>query len=356
MQQRVLDFIESGGSSEPFERLALDLFAFQYHRVELYRRLCDSRGATPASVHDWRQIPAIPADAFKQPLGLPDAAHHVFESSGTTHGPEQRSTHELTSLDTYRRSSLRHFEDMVLPDAPGPMDVLILGPTAATHPRSSLGRMFSWCAEAFGDQVEVAFDASGDADVDGAIEWLDRCSRGHKPVLILAITSALSILFTLLRRRNLTLRLPADSRIVDTGGNKARPGVLSPAGILKAGWRHLHVPSYLSVNEYGMTEMLSQFYDDALLSRFRGWLRPRAKIGPVWVRTTVVDPATLEPVSGDRPGILRHLDLANWETICAIQTLDIGRSVGAGFQVLGRARGADRRGCSELLATIETPT
>ncbi|RMF21183.1 MAG: hypothetical protein D6760_10015, partial [Deltaproteobacteria bacterium] len=214
MQQRVLDFIESGGKSEPFERLSLDVFAYQYGRVELYRRFCDSRGVTPATVSDWRHIPAIPADAFKQPLGLGVPAAHVFESSGTTQGPGHRSIHELSSLRTYRLSSMRHFEEMVLPDDPGPMNVLVLGPTADTHPRSSLGQMFSWCAESFGKSVEVVFDGHGRADLERAIEWLDRSSRDRRPALILAITSALSSLFATLRRRNLVFRLPADSRIV----------------------------------------------------------------------------------------------------------------------------------------------
>ncbi|RMD80988.1 MAG: hypothetical protein D6815_12915 [Candidatus Dadabacteria bacterium] len=355
MFRRVLDFIESGGKSEPFEKLALDVFAYQYERVELYRRFCQGRGATPDRVADWRSVPALPAEAFKEGgIGAPEAAH-VFKSSGTTAGPERRSIHRLSSLDTYRASCLRHFREMVLADDPGNLDILVLGPTADTHPESSLGQMFSWCAEAFGsNDVLVAFDAEGRADVERAIEWLQAHTGSSRPVMILAITSALSVLLRKLTREGRTLRLGPNSRVVDTGGSKGRPGVLSPAGVLKAVWRCLHVPSYMAINEYGMTELLSQFYDDVLVSRLRGRLSPRAKVGPPWTRTTVVDPATLEPVPAGQPGLLRHCDLANWETVSFIQTLDLGRAVGAGFHILGRARGADQRGCSELLATLST--
>jgi hypothetical protein len=101
-----------------------------------------------------------------------------------------------------------------------------------------------------------------------------------------------------------------------------------------------------------MTELLSQFYDDALRSRWTGKLGPRAKVGPAWTRTTAVDPATLRPVPHGERGILRHLDLANVESIAAVQTLDAGRSVGAGFEVLGRIEGADARGCSQLVSMV----
>ena len=86
--------------------------------------------------------------------------------------------------------------------------------------------------------------------------------------------------FEALRDRHGPCRLPADSRIVDTGGRKGTAHALSPNGVLKAAWRWLHVPAYLCVNEYGMTEMFSQFYDDALESRASGRLSPRAVIPP----------------------------------------------------------------------------
>jgi hypothetical protein len=52
-------------------------------------------------------------------------------------------------------------------------------------------------------------------------------------------------------------------------------------------------------------------------------------------------------------GILRHFDLANWETVSALQTLDVGRSVGRGFEITGRLALAETRGCSQLLRMID---
>ena len=357
MQDRTLDFIRRrDADDEDFNTLALDVFAYQFESVSLYRRLCESRRASPDSVNRWQDIPAAPADIFKTDLGVSSSREHVFLSSGTTQGTDHRSRHALASLDTYHASVRTHFERMVLADGPGPMSALVLGPTRVSHPSSSLAQMFEWCVEDHGNDVRATtFDAEGGFDLDGAVDWLQAAAASTQPVLILSVSSALSAVIDALRKRGLALRLPADSRIVDTGGNKpsaAGTRVMSAKGLLKACWRYLHVAGYLCVNEYGMTEMLSQFYDDALLSRADGSLTPRAKVGPHWVRTLIVDPATLEPVADGEPGLLRHIDLANWESISAIQTLDMGRRLGRGFEHRGRARDAETRGCSQLLETI----
>jgi hypothetical protein len=339
---------------EEFSAVALDVFAQQFETNRLYRRLCEMRGAAPASVDHWSRVPAAPADLFKEDLGIESGAAE-FLSSGTTQGTERRSRHVVSarSQELYRRSSVAHFSSMVLPDAPGPMSVLVLGPLAETHPRSSLGHMFRFVVDAVAHDVAQPFDAAGRLDVDSAISWLEAAAASTRPVLVLALSSSITAVIEAMRTRKLDLRLPADSRLVDTGGSKGGR-TLSRAGILKAAWRFLHIPSYLCIGEYGMTELLSQFYEDAYHSRWSGGLEPRAKVGPPWTRTLVVDPATLEPVARGERGILRHVDLANFESIAAVQTLDIGVERGRGFEVTGRASGADTRGCSQLLQVLGT--
>lgn len=366
---KVAAFIDrclEGSDQQPgheFDKLALEVFAFQYETVPLYRRLCDLRRMPPQKVTSWQEIPAMPADAFKDDLhesgpsmqraqaGQPA---RVFLSSGTTQGEGRRSSHSLSerSLALYRRSSMGHLQAMVVPDRPGPMAVLVLGPTATSHPHSSLGHMFEWAADELGtSKFDSTFGPNGRLDLDASVAWLERAAAGSRPVLLLSLTSALTAVFDELRRRRLQLRLPADSRIVETGGRKGGH-TLSRSGILKAAWRFLHIPAYLSIAEYGMTELLSQFYDDALRSRWSGSLEPRSKVGPAWTRSTVVDPATLMPLPPGQRGLLRHLDLANCESVSAIQTLDVGFGIGRGFEIVGRAPEAETRGCSQLMTVI----
>ena len=107
----------------------------------------------------------------------------------------------------------------------------------------------------------------------------------------------------------------------------------------------LGVPLTHVVNEYGMTELSSQYYDPVLRSR-TGLRHPRPKLGPPWLRPLVVDPETLRPLPDGEVGLILHFDLANLDSVLAIQTDDLGRVTPAGLQLLGRAVGSEARGCS----------
>ncbi len=57
-----------------------------------------------------------------------------------------------------------------------------------------------------------------------------------------------------------------------------------------------------------------------------------------------------------RPGLLAHFDLANLGSVSAVLTEDVGVGEPGGFRLLGRAAGAEPRGCSiamdDLLAAV----
>ena len=61
-----------------FNGLALVLFARQFAHNPPYRIFCEARGALPAEISRWAEIPAVPAALFKE-----------FEFSCLT--PEQRT-------------------------------------------------------------------------------------------------------------------------------------------------------------------------------------------------------------------------------------------------------------------------
>jgi len=88
-------------AGDRFEELALAVFAFQYERVAPYRRLCDGRGVSPATVGDWRQVPTVPALAMKRLALHADEPLQVFRSSGTA---GERSVHHQPYPDLYRQA------------------------------------------------------------------------------------------------------------------------------------------------------------------------------------------------------------------------------------------------------------
>jgi hypothetical protein len=51
-------------------------------------------------------------------------------------------------------------------------------------------------------------------------------------------------------------------------------------------------------------------------------------------------------VADGKTGLIRVFDLANVFSVAAIQTEDLGIRRGGGFELIGRARLAEPRGCS----------
>ena len=145
---------------------------------------------------------------------------------------------------------------------------------------------------------------------------------------------------------------------MDTGGYKGRSREVAKEELYGLYEAILGIPGDHVVNEYGMTELATQFYDSVLADKIRGVSSHRHKVVPPWARTIVVDPDTLLPLSPGNAGLLRHLDLANLSSVMAIQTEDLGYEVAGGFEVLGRAKGAEARGCSiavdELLSAVSS--
>ena len=147
---------------------------------------------------------------------------------------------------------------------------------------------------------------------------------------------------------------------MDTGGTKGAARTMSRHGVLHAIWSTFAIPGYFVANEYGMTELSSQFYDNVIRDRYHGRGTHRALASSHWLRTLVLDPASLREVGAGEPGVLCHIDLANAGTAVAVLTEDIGRVTDDGLLLVGRVQGAEARGCSlalaDFLARSEAPT
>ena len=339
-----------------FARLALRLFSYQYERNTPYRNFCRHRGISPTGVSGWRDIPAIPAAAFKAaPLACFDvrSTAAVYHSSGTSGAGPGR--HYLQSLVLYNASLRPAFAAHVLPDGLR-LPMLILAPPPAIAPHSSLSHMLAEVAGEWSAEEPVwAVDVAG-LRVRALTDALRQCQQRGAPVALLGTAFAFVGLMDACLAEGIRFALPAGSRIMDTGGYKGRTREVPKDELQRFYLRVLGVPAGHVVNEYGMTEMGSQFYDTALRDLVAGVVRPRRKAGPPWVRTVVMDPETMEPAPSGAIGLLMHVDLANLGSVIAIQTEDLGYAIGDGFEIVGRAKGAEARGCSltadELLDVV----
>jgi hypothetical protein len=352
MLSAVREFIAAPDAAA-FDELALQVFRFQYERNEPYRRYCERRGRDPRNVRSWPEIPAVPVAAFKEVdlvvAGLGEGA--VYRTSGTTRGADRRGRHHVPEPAIYRQAAIASFRRWVVPDGVR-LRFLVLAPPLAEEAQSSLCQMIDWLAEDIGHSPPEHFVSGGTLAAEELVGRLRELQSSREALLLIGVTYAFVRFIDFCQPRDLRLRLPYGSRVVDTGGTKGRSRSLSRNGLLRAYWERFGIAGYFVANEYGMTEMCSQFYDGSIRDHVQGVKRDRAKIPPAWVRTTVVSPETLEPVPPGERGLLRHLDLANVGSVAALQTEDVGHAIGDGFEILGRAEGAEVRGCALLLEDV----
>ncbi len=349
LYDRVLRFIDDPAADQ-FEALALAVFAHQFAHNAAYQGYCRSREYTPETVADWRTIPAVPIVAFKHAELSCGTPLRTFLSSGTSEG-STRSRHSIPDLRLYHRSAVNGLRAFLFPDAQR-MRLLSLIPRSDEVPESSLAQMVTWAMDAFADDGSSYAVDAGEIQVDRVIEAARGAERAGRPLAVLTTTAALLRVLDTCRQRSLSFRLPHGSRLMDTGGDKGMSRPLSRNGLLHAVWGAFAIPGYFVVNEYGMAELSSQYYDSAIADRVGGRHRRRRKLSPHWSRISVLDPETLQPAPDGSPGLLCHYDLANAGTVMAVLSEDLGVREGDGFQLLGRAPRAEPRGCSLVAPEI----
>ncbi len=329
-----------------FESRALRAFRLQFEANRPYARYCRASGATPDSVERWRDIPPVPTAAFRAVeliVGDPADAQLRFRTSGTSGGAAARGTHLVRRPATYRASLLGPFRHSVFGGRSAGR-ILLLHPPFEPTRESSLAWMLDTVFEEFGtsDSRRIEPSGAGDPSAPAGIDTLEAAAAAEEPVAILGTTLALAEWGDRLAAADVRIDLPTESRVMDTGGAKGREDLERDAAIGDLLGR-FGLAADAAVNEFGMTELLSQRYAPGL-----GRLALR---GPPWLRSRVLDPVTLEERPEGDEGILCHYDLANVGSVIAVLTADRGRAVGDAIEWLGRTPGAEPRGCS--LATAE---
>jgi hypothetical protein len=322
LEEGVLRFIGTGEGS--FEDLILAAHSVQ-------RTLCAPYGAYCKALREpasWREIPAIPLTAFRHAAIRSFPAEETirsFRTSGTT--GEGYGEHHFRTLELYRAAAVGGWQYVDLPTT----NLFCLMPSPAESPNSSLSCMAEWLAPPqrffHGDWERMIGALSGE-------------ERG---MVFFGTALAFLDLFEWLGNREISL--PPGSVAVETGGYKGTKRSLPKSELLALFQRHLGLVENDVWNEYGMTELSSQFYTRGLGNPHRG---------APWVRSLVIDPETGRESADGETGILRIFDLANLGSCCAIQTRDLAVRRTEDFELIGRDPAALPRGCSrpadEILA------
>lgn len=346
LQQRVLALVARGvaqpTSDEEFDRLAREAFVFQFERCAPYRAYCENLKLTPQCVAHWKEIPAVPTSAFKEfaltcfPV---EEAMAEFHTSGTTW--EKSGKHYLRTLELYEAAIRPSFARHLLPEgARLPMMVLTPSPGEARH--SSLSYMMGVVMREFGAEDSAYYVEGEQLMVEKLVQNLCEAQWAHQPVFLLGTAFAFVHLFDHLAEKNVRLELSAGSRAMETGGFKGRSREIPKAELYSLFERFLGIPKARVVNEYGMTELSTQFYDLTM----QVVRQTDVKETPPWARVAIIDPNSGREAANEERGLIRVCDLANlWSMMC-VQTEDLGIARQNGFEVLGRVAHAEVRGCS----------
>lgn len=357
LKDRIRAFIArcADGSSPTNERDALlgELLSQQASDVSAYRHFLASESRRPRAF----PFPALPTDAFRFAriaAHLPEFDRKVFRTSGTT--AAFRGQHHFADLSLYELAARTAARYALFPDVER-MRLLILAPSEYELPDSSLSFMLSRFLDWFGSARSRHVWHREQLQTAQLAEELAHAQESGEPVALLGTSFAFVHAEESLSR---SFQLPAGSRIMQTGGFKGRSRTIEPEQMLELLSARYGVPTSLIVQEYGMTELSSQCYEDTLraegaLPRAEGPINSTARTTitparrlwvPGWVRAEVVDPNTLEPLPDGQVGLLRIDDLANVDSVCAIQTSDLAQRDAEGLILLGRAPEAIARGCS----------
>lgn len=326
LEGMVLEALRDDLGEGEFELVALSVHRLQATWNLPYARWC----ATRPTVRTWRDIPAVPQSVFKRfALSVePEKVTTTFRTSGTT--GEGFGQHHFIDVRLCAQSVRLGWQRLGLPRT----RPLILTPSPGDAPHSSLAHMLGVVA---GKSGRFFVGADGRLDAGGLVAAIESAIGADEPVALLGTALAFLNLFTRIRSRRLVL--PRGSYAMETGGYKGSGRELGKHELYEMFSAFLGLAPETILNEYGMTELSSQFYA-------RGLGTPHE--GPPWLRALVIDPETGAEVADDGVGVLRIFDLANLGSVLAIETQDLAIRRGEKFELIGRDPGALPRGCSRM--------
>jgi len=315
---------------EDFERHALDMYRYQYHKVPIYRLFCDMLRKQPVHVQRLTEIPFLPIRFFKTHRVIEKGATEklIFESSGTTEAIQ--SKHLIANPEMYQLSFLSAFR--LFYGDPSSYCILGLLPSYIERGNSSLVYMVD-------ELIRISKNPLSGFYLYDHMKLAKTIINNESkaiPTLLIGVTYALLDFF---ETHSIQLK---STLVMETGGMKGRRKEMTREEVHQIICSHTGHQCIHS--EYGMTELLSQAY-----SKCNGLFNC-----PPWMRVVLRsedDPFEVYDISDcsgmGKTGVVNIVDLANAHSCSFIATDDIGKLFPNGsFEIMGRLDASDIRGCS----------
>jgi phenylacetate-coenzyme A ligase PaaK-like adenylate-forming protein len=314
-------------SPNEFEKVAIEVFRFQYAHSYIYNQWCRQLGVRLSAVKKLDDIPFLPVEFFRNHkiTSTQHEAQVVFTSSGTT--SSMTSKHFVADVSLYEESYLSAFRRFY--GEPEKYVILALLPSYLERSGSSLVYMAEGLIKKSG-HPESGFYLHDFERLRNSLELL---KQKKTPTLLIGVTYALL---------DMADAFPIDFPqliVMETGGTKGRRKEMVRSEVHQKLMQGFGVEVIHS--EYGMTELLSQAYS-------LGWGMFEC---PPWMRVLIRD--MNDPfayVDSGRSGGINIIDLANLYSCSFLAVQDIGRLSDDGrFEVLGRFDNSQLRGCNLMI-------
>jgi len=319
--------IFSISGNDAFDKLALEVFSYQFNHNQIYRSFCNALKKTPKTVATVGQIPFLPISFFQshRVVAFEGEGQTTFTSSGTT--GTVPSSHYVYDLSVYEKSFMLGFEYFY--ENLSQYIFLALLPGYMQRSGSSLVFMVNSLIQKSGN-TQGGFYLQ---DLEMLASTLERLHKSAKKVVLIGVSFALLDL-----AENFPVKIP-NTIIMETGGMKGKRKELIREEL------HQIIKQAFGVkvvhSEYGMTELLSQAY-----SKGNGIFEC-----PPWMKVVIsdaTDPLSISPPG--KSGGINIIDLANIHSCSFIATQDLGRLHPHGkFEVLGRFDHSNLRGCNLMI-------
>ena len=313
-------------NTEDFERLALEIFHFQFENVTVYRNFCELLNINPSEVKNVEQIPFLPIQFFKNHKIIANnfEVETIFTSSGTT--GNITSKHYISHLKIYEESFQKAFEK----EYGNPENIIILALLPSYLERQ--GSSLIYMVEKLIEKTKNPNSGFYLYEMDALIEKLEFLEKTEQKTILIGVSYAL---LDLIEKRKFQLK---NTIVMETGGMKGRRKEMIKEElheILKKGFGVEKIHS-----EYGMTELLSQAY-----SRGEGVFSC-----PPWMKILIRDAEDAFSFNVGKSGGINVIDLANIYSCSFLATQDLGKTFAdASFEVLGRFDASDIRGCNLMV-------
>ncbi|KAB1156817.1 LuxE/PaaK family acyltransferase [Flavobacterium luteum] len=314
-------------SQKQFEKIALQVFRFQYDNNQAYREFCQLLKTKKQDIKSLQQIPFLPIQFFKshRVVSNYNPIQETFTSSGTT--GMIASKHLVTDVSIYEESYRRGFSQFYgnIKD----YTILALLPSYLEREGSSLIYMVR-------DLIALSNNSNSGFylnQYDELIKKLIDLDHSGQNVILIGVTYAL---LDLIELNKFQLK---NTIIMETGGMKGKRKEM----IREELHEQLCIGFGVSTihSEYGMTELLSQAYS----------LGNGVFECPPWMQILIRETEdALSYVANGKTGGINVIDLANINSCSFIATQDLGKkNPYNSFEVLGRFDNSDIRGCNLMV-------